>query len=190
MICSRLIKSSLLAGLFFWVYWLISAFGSKQNTSLQVKRFFRIRLGFFVLAIILFRFLNVQNYSFQNRVAINNEAILSVGLIIFLSGLALAVWARIYLGENWGMPMTQKQNPVLVMSGPYHYIRHPIYTGVLTAMLGSAIASSIFWLTILAIAAIYFIYCAIEEEKTMIKQFPKDYPAYKNKTKMLIPFVI
>jgi protein-S-isoprenylcysteine O-methyltransferase Ste14 len=174
----------------FWLYWLISAFGSKKSVAPQIKRFFGIRLGFFVVAVILFHFLNVQNYSFQNRVATNNRAVLGVGLIIFLSGLALAIWARLYLGKNWGMPMTQKQSPELVMSGPYHYIRHPIYTCILTAMLGSAIASSIFWLTIFAITAFYFIYCAFEEEKIMMKQFPKDYPAYKNKTKMLIPFVI
>jgi protein-S-isoprenylcysteine O-methyltransferase Ste14 len=173
----------------FWLYWLISAFGSKKNASLQVKRFFGIRISTFVLAIILFRFLNVQNYSFQNRVVTSNEAVLSIGFIIFLSGLALAIWARINLGKNWGVPMTQKQNPELVTAGPYEYIRHPIYTGILIAMVGAAIASSVFWLTIFAITAIYFIYSAVVEEKIMTKQFPKDYPVYKSKTKMLIPLV-
>jgi protein-S-isoprenylcysteine O-methyltransferase Ste14 len=86
--------------------------------------------------------------------------------------------------------MTQKQDPELVTSGPYRYIRHPIYAGILLAVLGSAIASSIFWLTILVISGTYFIYSAVVEEKIMMEQFPKDYLAYKHKTKMLIPFVI
>jgi protein-S-isoprenylcysteine O-methyltransferase Ste14 len=173
----------------FWLYWLVSAFGSKRNTKPQLKRFAGIRLGIFVLAVILFRLLNVQNYSFENRLITSNQLVVVLGLSLFLVGLLLAVWARLYLGKNWGMPMTQKQDPELVTSGPYRYIRHPIYTGILLAMLGSSLASSLFWLTIFAISGIYFIYSAVMEEKLMTKQFPKAYPSYKTKTKMLVPFI-
>jgi protein-S-isoprenylcysteine O-methyltransferase Ste14 len=173
----------------FWLYWLVSAFGSKRSTRPQLRGFMGIRLGTFVLVVVLFRFLNVQNYSFQKRVATTNELVLAAGLIIFLLGLLLAIWARLSLGKNWGMPMTLKQDPELVTSGPYRYIRHPIYTGILLAMIGSAVASSIFWLTIFAISGVYFIYSAVMEEKLMMEQFPKVYPAYKTKTKMLVPFV-
>src|ERR1039458_1072723 len=174
----------------FWAYWFISAFGSKKNARLNVKRFAGIRLKLFVLAIILFRFLNVQNYSFQNRIATNDQLLLLAGFILFLLGLGLAIWGRLYLGKNWGMPMSEKQDPELVTSGPYSYIRHPIYSGILAALLGSAIASSIFWLTIFAIAGIYFIYSSVIEERLMLKQFPKVYPSYKKKTKMLLPFIL
>jgi protein-S-isoprenylcysteine O-methyltransferase Ste14 len=47
-----------------------------------------------------------------------------------------AVWARLHVGRNWGMPMTQRAEPELVTSGPYRFVRHPIYSGLLTAMLG------------------------------------------------------
>jgi protein-S-isoprenylcysteine O-methyltransferase Ste14 len=57
-------------------------------------------------------------------------------VILFLSGLGLAAWARIYLGRNWGMPMTQQKNePEIVTSGPYRFARHPIYSGLLLAIL-------------------------------------------------------
>jgi len=175
----------------FWLYWLISAFGAKRNTKSLLGRFAGMRLGLFVLIVILFHiFFNVRSYSFHNSVATNNELVLSVGFIIFLSGLFIAIWARINLGKNWGMPMSVKQDPELVRSGPYRYIRHPIYTGILLAMIGASVASSIFWLAIFAISGIYFIYSAVQEEKLMMKQFPKVYPSYKSKTKMLIPFVI
>ncbi len=174
----------------FWLYWLISAFGSKKNIGTPIRRFMGIRLSIFVLLVILFRFLNVQNYSFDNRVVSRNDIILSVGFIIFISGLLIAIWARICLGKNWGMPMSLKQDPELVTSGPYKYIRHPIYTGILTALLGSAISSSIFWLIIFAISGTYFIYSAVQEEKIMGTQFPKVYPDYKRRTKMLIPFIL
>jgi protein-S-isoprenylcysteine O-methyltransferase Ste14 len=175
--------------LVFWLYWLISAFSSKKNATSNIKRFMGIRLVLLVLAVILFRSLNSQNYSLQNRTVTNSGPVLAIGFIAFLMGLAVAIWARVYLGKNWGMPMTQKQDPELVTSGPYQYIRHPIYSGILLAMLGCAIAVSVFWLAVFAIAGLYFVYSALEEEKLMLKQFPKVYPAYKSKTKMLIPFV-
>lgn len=155
----------------------------------QARQFFGVRIFIIVLAIILFRVYNMQNYSFENTRATNDELVLTVGFIMFLSGLALAIWARIYLGKNWGMPMTQKEDPELVRSGPYSYIRHPIYTGILLAIIGSVVAGGLFWLVFLIITAPYFIYSAVIEERLMMEQFPKVYPSYKGKTKMLIPFV-
>jgi len=103
--------------------------------------------------------------------------------------LLLAIWARIYLGKNWGAPMSQKQDPELVTSGPYHYIRNPIYSGILLANIGSVMSGSIIWLLFLIITAPYFIYSALVEEKRLMKQFPKAYAEYKRKTKRLVPFV-
>jgi len=174
----------------FWVYWLIAAFDSKKNTKPTIKRYSGVRLIVFALVIVFFRFINVQNHSFQNRLTSKNESVLVAGLIVFILGLMLAIWARLYIGKNWGMPMTQKQNPELVTTGPYQYIRHPIYSGILLAMLGSAMASNIFWLTILLISGLYFIYSATAEERLMMKQFPKNYPDYKSNTKMYIPFIL
>ncbi len=173
----------------FWVYWIVSAFGAKRSTRLHLKGFFGVRIVFFLLVAVLFRLFNVRNYSYQNYVATNNELLLTLGLIMFFLGIFLAIWARLNLGKNWGMPMTQKYDPELVMSGPYRYIRHPIYTGFLLAMLGSSLASSLFWLAVFVISGIYFIYSAVQEEKLLTKQFPKVYPLYKRKTKMLIPFI-
>jgi len=174
----------------FWLYWLTSAVGSKKNVTPRLKQFFGIRLGMVVLLMVLFRILNVQYYSFANRVITGNFAIGVAGLVIFVAGLAVAVWARVYLGKNWGMPMTQKVKADLITTGPYQYIRHPIYSGILLAVLGTALASSVFWLLIFAITTMYFTYCALAEEKIMMKLFPKDYPVYKRRTKMLIPFVV
>jgi protein-S-isoprenylcysteine O-methyltransferase Ste14 len=114
---------------------------------------------------------------------------MGIGILLFLSGLALAIWARLYLGRNWGMPMSLKQDPELITSGPYHFIRHPIYAGILLALLGSALGGSVYWLIILIVMCTYFIYSATVEEKIMLNQFPKIYSTYKKQTKMLIPFV-
>ena len=83
--------------------------------------------------------------------ATGNPWLLGIGLAIFVLGLALAVWARVYLGRNWGMPMSQKADPELVTTGPYGRIRHPIYSGIIVGMAGTAIAVSPYWLIAVAI---------------------------------------
>ena len=85
--------------------------------------------------------------------------------------------------------MTQKVEPELVTSGPYRLVRHPIYSGILVASIGTAVALSWLWLTALALAGIYFVYAATVEERYLTEQFPDDYPPYKRSTKMLVPFL-
>ena len=75
-------------------------------------------------------------------------------------------------------------------SGPYHVVRHPIYSGILLAGVGTAIALSWLWLTAAALAAVYFIYSATVEERYMADQFPDRYPVYKRSTRMLVPFIL
>lgn len=113
-----------------------------------------------------------------------------VGAALTVLGVVLAIWARYYLGTNWGMPASLKQGAELVTTGPYSYIRNPIYTGMLMVMLGSALAASLAWLLALVIFGAYFIWSCKAEEKIMAAEFPHEYPAYKARTKMLIPFIL
>jgi protein-S-isoprenylcysteine O-methyltransferase Ste14 len=85
--------------------------------------------------------------------------------------------------------MTQKDDPELVTSGPYHLVRHPIYSGILVAATGTAMALSWSWLVAVGLAAVYFVYSASVEERYMTEQFPDAYPAYKHSTKRLVPFI-
>src|SRR5438045_495316 len=63
-----------------------------------------------------------------------------VGVGVLIAGLAFSVWARVHLGRNWSGTVTVKQDHELVRDGPYRYVRHPIYTGLLIAFIGCAIA--------------------------------------------------
>ena len=100
------------------------------------------------------------------------------------------MFARVYLGRNWGMPMSRKEHPELVTGGPYAVVRHPIYTGIILAMLGSAIGESLFWALPLMLFAAYFVHCARQEEELMRAQFPDQYPDYMRRTNMIVPFVL
>lgn len=112
-----------------------------------------------------------------------------VGVGLCLAGIGFAVWARVYIGRNWGMPMSLREGHELVTSGPYAYVRHPIYSGLMLAMIGSALTESLLWMLVFVLYFAYFLFSARSEEKTMLAQFPDAYPAYRRRTKMLIPFV-
>ncbi len=88
------------------------------------------------------------------------------------------------------MPMAEKVSPELITGGPYAYIRHPIYAGILLAVLGSAIGQSVLWAIPLFIAGPYFVYSARREERWMAEQFPFEYSEYMKRTRMLIPFIL
>lgn len=165
----------------FWICWLVAAVGANQ--SVRTSRFRRPGLVVLV-AVVLLRLFKT------GALAVHSPILQVVGLILFASGLCLAVWARIYLGRNWGMPMTERAEPELVTSGPYRFVRHPIYSGLLLALLGTALATNLYWLIALAFLGAYFTYSATVEERLMTTSFPGEYASYRAHTKMLIPFVL
>lgn len=179
--------------LVFWVYWLVSAAQSKK--TIRNNTWWRggaIRIIIFIIIIWLLGGTHFGgSLSIPGDYYFNYNVTLDViAAILWCVGIGLAVWARIYLGKNWGMPMSLKQNPELVTGGPYRYIRNPIYSGVLLAMLATAFIGDLFWIIAFAFFGIYFIYASRIEEKIMAREFPDTYPAYKKRTKMLIPFVL
>jgi protein-S-isoprenylcysteine O-methyltransferase Ste14 len=167
-----------------WIYWLAASAKTKPTrTRSRSSIGFRVAVLLTVLAMIrvgVFR---------GHSPAMDNPWLQGIGLAVFLMGLAFAVWARVYLGRNWGTPMSQKVEPELITSGPYRYVRHPIYSGIILGMAGTAMAISIYWVVGVVMLGAYFIYSASIEERNMARFFPEAYPAYKRSTKMLIPFV-
>lgn len=167
----------------FWIYWLLAAAGAKAGTP--TRRNVR-PVG---LLIVILGGVGIRVFK-ANGAAVSSPVLQVVGVIVFLSGLGLAVWARIYLGRNWGMPMTRKAEPELVTSGPYRFVRHPIYSGILLGILGTALALNLYLLIAVAVGTAYFVYSARVEEGLLTDAFPDTYPSYRASTKMLIPFVL
>jgi len=113
----------------------------------------------------------------------------AAGAALCIVGLLFAIWARVALGRSWGMPMTQHENPELVMSGPYRFVRHPIYTGLSAMMIGTALVHPLAALPCLGMVA-YTVYSARHEERDMEQRFPGAYAEYKKRSKMLVPFLL
>jgi protein-S-isoprenylcysteine O-methyltransferase Ste14 len=189
---------TLIFWLILWFYWLISAFRAKKSVRIGFwwLRAFGIRLLILVIVILAIYsghggvFGHLLSGFLDQSAAVTSAGVLlsAVGVILCALGIAFAIWARVYLGRNWGMPMTLREKPELVTSGPYQFVRHPIYSGFFFAMFGTALADGAIWLLILILFGIYLIYSAKTEEKMMLKEFPDQYPAYMKRTKILIPF--
>ena len=113
-----------------------------------------------------------------------------IGACIVVAGLAFTVWARIHLGRNWSGTVTLKYGHELVRSGPYRIVRHPIYTGLLVAFAGSAIARGE-WR---GIVAVFIAFAALWrklrlEERWMVETFGNEYLEYRAGVAALILFV-
>jgi protein-S-isoprenylcysteine O-methyltransferase Ste14 len=172
--------------LLFYLYWAISAIGVKKSVRGTGCKGVGLRILLVIIAVLLIRVLPVKH---GIPVRSSSNVLHGGGVALCIVGLAFAVWARRHLGRNWGMPMSLKEEHELVTTGPYHYLRHPIYTGILLAVLGSGLVVGRLWLVVFIVVCPFLIFSARTEERLMMQQFPNEYPEYKKKTKALIPFV-
>ena len=169
----------------FWMAWLVAGLSAKRAAQSRMGQFLGLRIAVFVIAYLLIRFGVLKGH----HAIVSSPILQAIGAVLFLVGLALAVWARVNLGRNWGTPMSEKMDAELVTAGPYRYIRNPIYSGIILAAIGTTVAISWYWLVAVVLMGAYFVYSANVEEETMERLFPNTYPEYRSSTKKLIPFV-
>lgn len=177
----------------FILYWGISAVGVKKPVagkgSWRGWALSRLVLAAILIALVKMRVFS-QFWNFANGLTFfNNGGVRIVGAVLTALGIAFAVWARRHLGRNWSGRATMKIDHELVTSGPYQFVRHPIYTGVLTALFGSGLVNGTFWMVAFVAGALVFAWRIRIEESYMMELFPDQYPAYRARTKALIPAV-
>lgn len=113
------------------------------------------------------------------------------GLSLTIAGAAFAIWARVFLGGNWSSSVTIKEDHKLVRTGPYSIVRHPIYSGSLLAIAGTAIAvGEVRGFLAFILAFLAWRLKSKVEEAFMIEQFGAEYKEYQRHVKALIPFVL
>ncbi|MGB7957715.1 MAG: isoprenylcysteine carboxylmethyltransferase family protein [Minisyncoccia bacterium] len=110
-----------------------------------------------------------------------------IGALLTIIGVAFAIWARYKLGRNWGS--NTKKDHVLVMNGPYVYVRHPLYTGAMLGLFGGALTGSIVGIVMFMVSIVFSLLRIHKEERVMLNLFPGQYPSYQARTKKVIPFV-
>ena len=113
------------------------------------------------------------------------------GLLLQLSGLVLALWARRHLGRNWSAVVAIKVDHSLVQSGPYRLVRHPIYTAMLAMAAGTAVVSgSVHGLLGVALMAVAYARKIPMEEQGMGETFGDAYVEYRRRSWALLPFIL
>jgi protein-S-isoprenylcysteine O-methyltransferase Ste14 len=114
----------------------------------------------------------------------------ALGVLLVLAGLAFAIWARWHLGRNWSSTVAVKQDHTLIQSGPYRWIRHPIYSGMVLALFGTALAiGEPRGFLGAGLILLGFVIKLLGEEARMRDTFPLAYDAYCRRTARLIPGV-
>ena len=177
--------------LVFVAVWLIAA-GSTKRTVYRETQAQRLRYWvLLVIACLLLVYGRELPYPLSLRIIPHAAPIACAAAALCVSGLALAIWARITLGRNWSGVVTLKEEHELVERGPYQFVRHPIYTGILTMFFATALSRGYlpgFVGTLLMFASFWI--KLRDEEKLMLQQFPERYRAYQQRTKRIIPFAL
>jgi protein-S-isoprenylcysteine O-methyltransferase Ste14 len=173
------------------IVWMVGALGTKRTARAQSSGSRLIDISLAALAFALL---------FNDRFAIGLLArrfvpyslvIAYAGLALTLTGIGFAIWARVFLGRNWSAIVTIKQDHQMVRNGPYALVRHPIYSGFLLALLGSALVlGEVRGLVAVGLAFLAWWFKSRLEEKFMEQQFGEEYAVYKRRVKALIPFVL
>jgi protein-S-isoprenylcysteine O-methyltransferase Ste14 len=113
------------------------------------------------------------------------------GATLTAAGLSLAICARSHLGRNWSATITIKEDHELTTDGPYRTVRHPIYTGLLLAFVGQAIARGELQEAVAVALALWSFWRKLRiEEQWMREQFGVEYQTYARQVSALIPFIL
>jgi protein-S-isoprenylcysteine O-methyltransferase Ste14 len=173
-------------------YWAIAAFFTKRTVDRGLGGsglVMRIAIALAVIVAVMIERRSPELHALQLD-ELRSVPMAVIGALVATAGAALAFTARAVLGRNWGTPGSRKADTELVTSGPYRFVRHPIYGGILLMMIGTAIGLIATWWVLVAAAGAFFLYSARREEAQMTERFPDAYPPYRARTKMLLPFVL
>jgi protein-S-isoprenylcysteine O-methyltransferase Ste14 len=150
----------------------------------------------FHMALVLLGFTLLMSEWFRagwlgERFVAASQATAVLGLGLTMAGCLFAIWARIRLGANWSGRATVKAGHELITTGPYALARHPIYTGLLTACIGTAIGyGERRCLMGLVLIVLGLAIKMGQEERLMLETFPEAYVAYRRRVKALVPGVL
>jgi protein-S-isoprenylcysteine O-methyltransferase Ste14 len=174
----------------FWVLWILPAVFGKRTVQRQTTGSRILQLILLLVAYVLIVNGELGWNWLDLRLVPEERASTAVGYGLLMAGMLFAGWARLFLGGNWSSNVTLKQDHTLVRSGPYRIVRHPIYTGLLVALLGTAIAlGELRCFLGVVLAGIAWKIKSMSEETLMVQQFGDQYARYREQVKGLVPYL-
>lgn len=173
------------------VTWLITALRLKRTVQKQRSGSRAFHIATLLAAYLLLFNPNLGVGPLGYRLVPATPSAYAAGAALTAAGALFAIWARIYIGSNWSSRVTLKEDHQLVRSGPYAFVRHPIYSGLLLAMLGTAIAYGVARCFAGVLIAFVSFYSKLRlEESFMLQRFEGEYIDYRARVRALIPFVL
>lgn len=174
----------------FIVYWRIKAANTKATQRSESSASGILRVLALLIVIALVSVPRIPLHLLYRQLWPANLSSFCIGAAVTVVGLLFAIWARQHLASNWSSSVTIKQDHELITSGPYALARHPIYTGILTGFLGTAIALSQVRGFIALVLLFVILWAKLRmEEQWMRSQFGETYATYSQKTAALVPYV-
>ncbi len=174
----------------FLVYWQVMALNAKVTKQMEPFASRLRRVLMFGAGIVLLSF-RLPAAWLNLRLWPQDRPTFWAGFAITLAGLSFSVWARVHLGRNWSRSVTIKQDHELIVTGPYGLVRHPIYSGLFLAFLGTVLViAEVRAVLGFALIAIPLWIKLRLEEKWMHAQFGTAYQAYSQRVAALVPFVL
>jgi protein-S-isoprenylcysteine O-methyltransferase Ste14 len=174
--------------LFWVVLWTAVAFTAKRTRTEEPAGARILYLIPIVLAAVLIFSPALRVGPLTQRFVPHSLALQWVGVAMTALGIAFTFWARVHIGRNWSGRVVIKEQHELIRTGPYASVRHPIYTGLLLAVAGTALAIGELRAVIaFALAAVHFVQKAKREERFMSREFGEEYARYRSQSGMLLP---
>ncbi|MGA9801086.1 MAG: isoprenylcysteine carboxylmethyltransferase family protein [Terriglobales bacterium] len=172
----------------FVLYWIVNAIRTRDTVRTESSAS-RYAVLFLEIAGFVLLFRHSLGIGFLgSRFMHRTLASAIVGSILTWMGIGLAIWARYHLAENWSARITIKQDHQLIRTGPYARLRHPIYSGLILAAIGSAVVIDQ-WRCVLGVCLIVTGFCikARKEETMLTQQFGEAFHEHQKHAGFLIP---
>jgi protein-S-isoprenylcysteine O-methyltransferase Ste14 len=169
-------------------WWVVRAFGTARTETHESPRSRVAHLSLFAAGTL---FLVATPEPLRQRLWHPSLPLLVLALVLEVAGVAFAIWAREHLGNLWSATVTLKEEHRLVQSGPYRYVRHPIYTGIMTGMLAVALSrGDLAGVVTFAFFALGIARKIAGEEALLGERFGSAYADYCKKVRAIIPFIL
>ena len=175
------------------LYWVVSGFKVKraQTKEPAFQRFMFYWLPLLIALLLLGPGDWFGRTWLREQFIEHTDAVGLVGLFFCVPGAIIAIWSRYLLGKNWSLSVQKKADHELIQTGPYQWVRHPIYTGLLFMFIGNGIIVGDYRAIIaVLLVAVSLWFKLKKEEGVLIAAFGIAYEEYRDRTKALIPFVI
>ncbi len=172
----------------FGVYWFGSALWTKKSATREHDAWRLLRLAILAITFILLLTNWLRIGPLGWRFIPDGRTVRPIGFGVTVVGLLLCVWARVHLGANWSDKVVLKVDHQLIQSGPYAYLRHPIYSGVLLGIAGTALAiGELRGILALVLMGTNYFVKARREERILSSRFGEEFNTYRQRAGFLAP---